>query len=510
MFFTVTSSVVETLKQTKKNCIYLVDNDWDDWFTYATTYHLYYIDNGARRHDIGSVKIGEFKMKEGQRRAKVPTSFNTLAAKFFSLGQTADYYESLNKLGDALRDRILTGMNDVAKHEPTFHAALKERVTRVSLLRFVTPMSVRGQFRRMANGGVKLSNYQFEYRSPRATTVTSNSIRLSFDVDPESNPPSNIHVLIGRNGVGKTHLLNNMINCLLNDSTTKFGKFTSTESNETQIFANLVSVTFSAFDDSEPQSERRDKTEGMQYAYIGLKRVKKANEFNPGPKSPVMLTNEFVKSVTALTSQSKIPRWKRAMEMLETDPIFKESEITQIADNENEEELKTEAAEIFKRLSSGHKIVLLTITRLVETVEERTLILIDEPEAHLHPPLLSAFVRSLSDLITNRNGVAIIATHSPVVLQEVPKRCIWRLRRIGLEASAERLDIESFGENVGALTREVFGLEVTYSGFHEMLNQALEKYDDYDSILASFNDELGLEARALVRTLLFLKNNDGK
>jgi predicted ATP-dependent endonuclease of OLD family len=51
--------------------------------------------------------------------------------------------------------------------------------------------------------------------------------------------------------------------------------------------------------------------------------------------------------------------------------------------------------------------VLLTITRLVETVEERTLVLLDEPEAHLHPPLLSAFVRSLSDLLINRNGVAI-------------------------------------------------------------------------------------------------------
>lgn len=47
--------------------------------------------------------------------------------------------------------------------------------------------------------------------------------------------------------------------------------------------------------------------------------------------------------------------------------------------------------------------------------------LIDEPEGHLHPPLLSAFVRALSELLVNRNGVAIIATHSPVVLQEVPR-----------------------------------------------------------------------------------------
>ncbi len=58
----------------------------------------------------------------------------------------------------------------------------------------------------------------------------------------------------------------------------------------------------------------------------------------------------------------------------------------------------------FDRLSSGHAIVLLTITRLVELVEERSLVLIDEPEGgHLHPPLLSAFVRALSDLLVQRN-----------------------------------------------------------------------------------------------------------
>ncbi len=44
---------------------------------------------------------------------------------------------------------------------------------------------------------------------------------------------------------------------------------------------------------------------------------------------------------------------------------------------------------LIKRMSSGHAIVLLTVTKLVARVEEKTLVLIDEPESHLHPPLLS-------------------------------------------------------------------------------------------------------------------------
>ena len=77
------------------------------------------------------------------------------------------------------------------------------------------------------------------------------------------------------------------------------------------------------------------------------------------------------------------------------------------------------------------------LSGLINISALRTLVLLDEPEAHLHPPLLSAFTRALSDLLIYRNGVAIIATHSPVVLQEVPKSCVWKLRRSGFEVSVE-------------------------------------------------------------------------
>jgi predicted ATP-dependent endonuclease of OLD family len=157
---------------------------------------------------------------------------------------------------------------------------------------------------------------------------------------------------------------------------------------------------------------------------------------------------------------------------------------------------------MFRRLSSGHKIVLLTITKLVQVVGERSLVLIDEPEAHLHPPLLSALIRALSDLLTERNGVAIIATHSPVVLQEVPKECVWAIRRYGYQSTADRPDIETFGENVGVLTREIFGLEVSKSGFHRALQEAVEQGLSYDEVLAQFNHRLGMEGRALARAAI--------
>jgi hypothetical protein len=194
--------------------------------------------------------------------------------------------------------------------------------------------------------------------------------------------------------------------------------------------------------------------------------------------------------------------------MLESDPIFKDAQVASLApsDEEGGSEVGSSTNDIFSRLSSGHKIVLLTITRLVETVAERTLVLLDEPEAHLHPPLLSAFIRALSDLLINRNGVAIVATHSPVILQEVPRSCVWKLRRSGSISVAERPEIETFGENVGVLTREVFGLEVTDSGFHRLLAESVVGTQTYEQVLTRFNGELGGEARAIVMGLLAVRD----
>jgi hypothetical protein len=62
----------------------------------------------------------------------------------------------------------------------------------------------------------------------------------------------------------------------------------------------------------------------------------------------------------------------------------------------------------------------------------------------------------------------------------------------------DRPDIETFAENVGRLTHEVFGLEVTRSGFHKMIAEAIGAGDDFEDVLNKFDREVGLEGRALI------------
>jgi predicted ATPase len=480
---------------------FLVKDDWNDWFTYETLYKLIVADESGSRLEIGYVKIGQFKMQEGQKSPILPAIFDKLSPEFFSLGQDASYYESIWQLSPELRSAVLKGLNDLVADEELWQRAKLESVTQSSLLREVTESTVEGQFRRLLQGQARLTPFRFKYAPPPYDEKSPTPPPLEFNVTPESRPPSNVHVLIGRNGVGKTRMLNLMARAILGELGS--GEFTNTSVNQNPYpLANLVSVSFSAFDHFEPLPDQQEVKvtqdvyiSRINCSYVGLKRSQGDSVNSQSPKTPEELAKEFVASFNLCQKGGpKVNRWKKALETLEADPLFEEAQVASLKSSED-------AEKTFLRLSSGHKIVLLTITRLVEKVEEKTMVLLDEPEAHLHPPLLSAFVRSLSDLLIDRNGVAIIATHSPVVLQEVPKCCVWKLRRSGREISIKRPEMETFGENVGILTREVFALEVTQSGFHKMLSDAAAREDSFDAAVFYFNDALGAEARAILRAM---------
>ncbi len=375
---------------------------------------------------------------------------------------------------------------------------------RESLLRFINRSTVLSKFNRLAHGDSQLTEFEFSFTF-NGDRQDAYGATIDFHVIPESAPPTNVHVLIGRNGAGKTRFLQAFAGSILNsgNTTNPVGTLITNE-DVGGSFAGLVYVSFSAFDDFELPRPSQSSFRSAQVSLIGEGAV--TDRSGQTTKSGARI---FRKSFEACRVGLRRRRWIDAITALESDPLFEETQVTSLADL-GEGEWREKSEEFFGKLSSGHAVVLLTITRLVELVDERTIVLIDEPEGHLHPPLLSALVRSLSNLLTARNGVAVIATHSPVVLQEVPRSCVWVLRRSGSVAVAERPQLETFGENVGSLTREVFGLEVTASGFHKLIADAVTASDgDYAAVLRQFNGQLGAEARAIARGLGFeLQQNE--
>lgn len=505
------------------NKVYLVNNDWDDWFEFETVYNVHYQNNR-----IGNIKIG--RKGQAERRASLPNSFEHLPEGFFSLGTSADYYANLKNYNE--RIEILSALNDVAYNLELFKEIFTERVTQVSLLRDISISTVKGQFNRIADGGAVLTDYDFKYILPDTDFITGEKQHLDFKVEAENNTPSsNIHVLIGNNGIGKTTIIKGMLHALLFDNDSEdYGKI---ETGWGETFSNIVNITFSAFDDPICQEDIPDNK--VPYTYIGLIYAQydesgNRNRYAKYNQLPVLFYENYYQIIK---SNTKKELWNRSIDILQADNTFKDLHIKEWGDKDSRkyaliqekfpmkiDEAKTQyknrleqeyyqaiVNEYFSKLSSGHKNILLTLVSLVNYVEEKTLVILDEPEEHLHPPLVSAFIRALSVLLTYRNGVAIIATHSPVIVQEVPRKCVWKIRRKGKYRIFDRPEIETFGENLGELTTEIFSYDIEKSGFHSLLKQAADKTSTYDRALSSFNGELGNEAKSILRAYMYDKEN---
>lgn len=513
MFFTIRNTLQTPPGAT--NCAFLIPDGWDDWGKYKTVFHLDVIDEAGISHRIGQVKIGQIGLKPsnmvqpGYRSPEIPDSFDNLTEAFFSLGQGEDYYTALNQLNPKLQHQVLTGLRDCAFDLAIFEKNINELVMHESLLRSVQSNNVRNRLYRLAHGHSQLTRFDFSYVFP--PTAGTVSPVMSFSVTPESHPPTNVHVLIGRNGAGKTRCMRLILEALLGrtnpDGSSPGTIALQNDENNQWSFAGIVLISFSAFDDFDLNPLATDNIGSVQ---VGLRHSSRDGETHAGRlKSPPELAVDFRVSLERCRQGLRAERWRAAVTTLEVDDLFAEANVSALLDVPDDISIdvwRRHTESIFRRMSSGHAIILLTITRLVELVDEKTLVLLDEPEGHLHPPLLAAFIRCLSDLLVKRNGVAIVSTHSPVVLQEVPQLCVWKLRRSRLVNVVERPTIQTFGENIGLLTREVFGLEVTRSGFHQLLEGAVATGLTYEEINGYFNNQIGAEARAIVKALIADRN----
>lgn len=497
--------------------IFLCPGDWDD-YSFKTSFDVVLMSAQAQQVDLGTVKIGYLGQPKGWTREKLPEEFETLPDHFFSLGQDVKYYKAVHDALDLeTRTFLLRALRDVVYSESILAAAANEKVFKDSLTRSVSLSTVRDQFKRVLVGQPELTDFDFLYTQDSGEKHAP--VNLGFRVKAGSTPSTNVHVLIGRNGVGKTTLLNSMVRTLMRQGEEEGAPRRQFLGEEFLIdrqplppdyFSNVVSVSFSAFDPFLPPEDRQDRSNGPAFFYVGMKnsRAGKPDRAKAPPKTSTDLVNDFVASFRSCLSQpAKRQRWIRAISRLESDSNFADMALRGLLELDDREATRR-AGSLASRMSSGHAIVLLTITKLVDTVEEKTLVLLDEPESHLHPPLLSAFTRALSDLLHDRNGVAIVATHSPVVLQEVPRSCVWKLTRIRAQGRSDRPERETFGENVGVLTREIFGLEVSKSGFHEMLQEAVDQGGSFNEILKTYGGQLGTEAKAILLTLIAAR--DGK
>ena len=187
---------------------FLVEDNWNDCGFY-TLFNLYSWINRKLQY-IGMVKIGKFGLEKG--KVEIPNSFDELSKEYFSLGQSIEYYEYFANIEDgkealsALRDYV------VESNQTRLRNIKEEEVFRRSLRRWdENKEQTIIEYKQILDVGVKTKDYSFTYTNKKG-------LDLEFTVEKDSFPQTNLHALTGRNGVGKSRLLLEMVKTLIGKS----------------------------------------------------------------------------------------------------------------------------------------------------------------------------------------------------------------------------------------------------------------------------------------------------
>ncbi len=469
----------------------LYPDNWND-YGYVTMFSLtLYVANGDVI-DAGNVKITRLGLPLG--RIDFPSSeFQSLPDGYCSLGQEYTYYEALASAGGSLMREVLWGMRDVVFLPILQQMFAREDSYNKSLLRFDSAV------RAIEDAPALLGDYG-PSRAPLvfafSTNVGGGEFVIRFKFADRKHIPSRINAIIGYNGTGKTRLLANLAVAASLDSYDRLRPDIREESGnfdpEKINFGAVVAISYSAFDIFGIPGDDGSR---YGYTYCGLRKID--NDGKNVLKSPEELTGDFFGALTRARNGRQKEILIEVFDRLRQEPSFAKVGLVEYikGDEISIEEIRVQ----FERLSTGHKIVLNIAAHLAANLQQRSLILIDEPESHLHPPLLAALLRALSEALDQRDSFAILATHSPVVIQEVPGRYVSVLRRSGEQTLVQSPETETFGENVGFLTRTVFNLDSSATDHSAVLhNLAQFSLDDIERM---FGNSLSNQARTYIMKL---------
>ena len=163
-----------------------------------------------------------------------------------------------------------------------------------------------------------------------------------------------------------------------------------------------------------------------------------------------------------------------------------------------------------RNASSGETMYLYSISAIMSKIRSDSLIIMDEPEQHLHPRAITALMHSLYDILEKYKSYGLISTHSPYVIRELVSPNVMIFKRHENELSVKRIGIESFGEDVSVLSDIVFGNMGERKRYEDFIQEVVEKNQyDYEASVRELQkgpNVLSLNAKLLVR--MYIENRE--
>jgi ABC-type lipoprotein export system ATPase subunit len=455
--------------------IILAKVHWNDYFKYETMYNLtYYSEYGSSRY-IGQVKI----LDKRTDNTKIPETFQELDDNYCSLGVDINYYTEIKTFIPDY-ESLLENLNDVA-FLPTVAEEFETLPGFInSLLRYSESEKAYKQGKRLIQGIDYKEPFEFQYDCILDNADDSHSVKFNFNISEQL--PHRIITLIGRNGTGKTQYLSNLALDLSGQkrSIGNIGKFEPRR----PLFSKIITVSYSVFD----KFARPQKQKSFSYKYCGLrddKGIISQNKLNEIYEQSIKLIKDHNRQIVWYNSlQNIIP--EHILNMLYEDFFEKDS-------------VEDFAKKGKQNLSSGQSIFMFILTEIIANIRDESLILFDEPEMHLHPNAIANLLKTFQIILERFDSYAIMATHSPIILQDVPSKFVRIFEREGNVPIVRDLQVECFGNSITTITQSVFETIEVRESFKDFF-ATKSKELNMENIENIFEGNLSLNAR------LFLKN----
>ncbi|EHR7860128.1 TPA: ATP-binding protein [Vibrio parahaemolyticus] len=455
--------------------IVLYFREWDDYGTKSTYKVSIYLKSTEKYSEIGEAKVISTNEDDYDDKGYLTTSgtFTELPDHLGFLGQSEDFYLEIKEiLGERTEDvlgslndlSILPGLRDTFESNSNFKNSLIRYSDAERALKLGLYIVKNEEF---------TDSFSFEFCNG---DEIHNTI-CSFDFDSNLPEKSRTNIIIGENGTGKTTYLADL--ALSMSGRENKGKFTGSR----PPFSKVISASFSAFDTFEIPNSKKT----FSYKYCGLR---DKNGFMNRKK---MLT--IYKSSCKKISDRNIEYvWRTVL-----DRFIIKDKLDYIEEEFFERKIYSNIIDN-STLSSGESILLYSFTQIIAETKTESIVLFDEPELHLHPRAISNLIPAINEMLRMLNAYSIIATHSPIILQQIPSKFVRVFDNYSGQLTTRTLELETLGENLSTITNEVFNTFESDQPYKEILKRLASKHTN-EKINEIFNNKLSFNCQLYLESL---------
>ena len=469
--------------------ILLARDNWND-HSYYTLFDVLLIIDDDIKIDLDQTKIMENDQAEGlanrpfQNLSPGTRISPSLLKSICSLSSSKKYYDSLREVKLEMARDVLETLRDASFLPSVRQNFQEQKCFQVSLLR----ESIAREF--LDNASIPFGVEQKLVSAFAARVLLEGASaphEFYFDFHSDLGAPRRIQSIVGLNGVGKTQVMARLAMLMSRFSKQAIKEKRSTLQSDDGISPvpsvyGVVAISFSAFDEFERPTQLQG--EKFKYSYCGLQhqrgRLKNKDD----------LLEEIKNTLSSLHIEKKDILKKVLVNLVRVNDI--DAFIDEPEKNAN----------LYERLSAGQRLALNCVFHILSKIDRRTLILFDEPELHLHPQLLTGLLSTLSEILESQDSFAIIATHSPLVIQQLPMECVHVLRRDRMTPMVLKPTFQTFGESLSELTKFVFSSTEADRDYRSVLDRMYREADkNVDAVRAIFSGQLSLSADIYLESL---------